>query len=151
MKFNLDQTIDPTNDGSSSGPLFLFVISLGAFIVDRLVKMLYQHFAPHLISLNRGLSFSIAAPHSIIVILLAAASVGLFVMCLKLKVYRTFATTIPAALLIGGATSNIYDRLHFGGVLDTFHIWISWFNVADIFIIGGSILLLVNLARRARA
>ncbi len=151
MKFNFTKLIDIKNNGTSSGPLFLFIFALGFFILDRLIKLLYQSFAPNSISINRGLSFSIAAPPGLIAILLTLASIGLLLVCFKLKVYRTFATAIPAALIVGGATSNTYDRLHFGGVLDTFHIWISWFNLADIFIIAGSVLLLVSLTRHPRA
>lgn len=150
MKYNLEQPLDTTNDGSSSGPLFLFILSLGAFFIDRFTKMLCQYFAPEAVSINTGLSFGIAAPRALIIILLAVASAGFLALCLKLKVYRTLSTTIPAALIGGGAASNIYDRLHHGGVVDIFHLSISRFNTADIFIIGGSILLLISLSKRAR-
>ena len=54
------------------------------------------------------------------------------------------------ALCIGGALSNALDRLLYGGVADFFHLhWGTWsfyiFNVADVAITAGVILLLADL------
>ena len=62
---------------------------------------------------------------------------------------------LPLALIVGGATGNLIDRVRFGAVIDflDFHIggW-HWpaFNVADICIVVGVCLFLLNwyLARR---
>lgn len=48
------------------------------------------------------------------------------------------------ALLVGGAASNVYDRVERGYVVDYFSFkWLKnvVFNIADLFIIGGSILI----------
>ena len=53
--------------------------------------------------------------------------------------------------LIGGALGNVVDRLYIGAVVDylDFH-WLGWhwpaFNLADIFVVSGAILLLLGSA-----
>jgi signal peptidase II len=54
------------------------------------------------------------------------------------------------ALLLGGATGNVTDRILHGGVTDFFEVWIGsyrWpaFNVADSAITIGAILLILDL------
>jgi signal peptidase II len=54
------------------------------------------------------------------------------------------------ALCVGGALSNALDRLLYGAVADFFHLhWGSWsfyiFNIADVAITAGVILLLADL------
>ncbi|MBO9589337.1 signal peptidase II [Devosia sp.] len=67
--------------------------------------------------------------------------------------WRTDAPLVRLGLAfaIGGALSNALDRLIFGAVADFFHFhWGSWsfyiFNIADMAITLGVILLLVDLA-----
>ena len=66
--------------------------------------------------------------------------------------WRTDVTLIRLglALCIGGALSNALDRLLYGAVADFFHLhWGSWsfyiFNLADIAITAGVILLLLDM------
>jgi signal peptidase II len=61
-----------------------------------------------------------------------------------------FLVRLGLALCLGGALSNALDRLVFGAVADFFHFhWGSWsfyiFNIADMAITLGVILLLVDL------
>jgi signal peptidase II len=63
---------------------------------------------------------------------------------------------VPLALIVGGALGNLLDRIRFGAVIDflDFHIGgMHWpaFNVADICIVVGVGLYLLNMymARRA--
>lgn len=54
------------------------------------------------------------------------------------------------ALLLGGATGNVTDRILHGGVTDFFEVWLGsyrWpaFNVADSAITVGAILLIVDV------
>ncbi|KKB86050.1 hypothetical protein VW29_04725 [Devosia limi DSM 17137] len=60
------------------------------------------------------------------------------------------------ALCIGGALSNAIDRLIYGAVADFFHFhWGTWsfyiFNLADVFITFGVILLILDLLGVGRA
>ena len=62
-------------------------------------------------------------------------------------------STLPAlalALILGGALGNLWDRLHYGFVIDFFHVFYNnWhfpiFNVADSAITVGAILLILHV------
>lgn len=68
-------------------------------------------------------------------------------------VYRTIYI-FPLAIILGGALSNVIDRIFRGGVLDFFHLNIFsqnlFFNVSDIIILLGAIFyfILVILEKR---
>jgi signal peptidase II len=62
----------------------------------------------------------------------------------------TLLTRLGLSLCIGGALSNALDRLIYGAVADFFHLhWGTWsfyiFNIADVAITMGVILLLADL------
>ena len=66
-----------------------------------------------------------------------------------------FLVRLGLALCVGGALSNALDRLIYGAVADFFHFhWGSWsfyiFNVADVAITLGVILLFVDLLGLSR-
>jgi signal peptidase II len=52
------------------------------------------------------------------------------------------------SLVIGGLISNIVDRFFYGGTIDYFRIWIiPTFNLADVIIIIGIILIVLKIIR----
>jgi len=60
------------------------------------------------------------------------------------------STAIGLALLLGGATGNLTDRILHGGVTDFFEVWFGTyrypaFNVADAAITVGAILVLIDV------
>jgi len=62
---------------------------------------------------------------------------------------KRILSNIPYTLIIGGAIGNLIDRIYFGYVIDFIDLHIQrWhfatFNIADISIFLGSILLLLN-------
>lgn len=66
------------------------------------------------------------------------------------------AFSAALALLLGGATGNLTDRILHGGVTDFLEVWLGsyrWpaFNVADSAITIGAILLIVDLLFMSRA
>jgi signal peptidase II len=68
---------------------------------------------------------------------------------------REFVVRLGLALCVGGALSNALDRLLYGAVADFFHFhWGTWsfyiFNIADMAITFGVILLFVDLLGLAR-
>lgn len=140
---HLPATPIKTNTSTKKVLVFVFGI-LAAFGLDRMVKNIYQHVAPENISLNRGLSFSIPSPGWLIATLLILTT-ALVLLILPI-LFKRFSKRNSAlfALALGGAASNLYDRIAFGGVLDVFHIWISWFNLADVFLIGSTTFILVS-------
>jgi len=92
-------------------------------------------------SLNRRLAFSLAWTGPTLIIFLT-------ILILILTVYAI--NTIKKqpnqiwgwSLLLAGAYSNLYDRIIYGGVIDYLASWWTIFNLADIFVGLGLIILL---------
>lgn len=62
---------------------------------------------------------------------------------------------LPLAFIIGGALGNLIDRIRFGAVIDFLDLHIGglhWpaFNVADMFIVFGVILYIINVVFRRK-
>lgn len=78
-------------------------------------------------------------------------SVGLFIILFILFLKKLFQkgdslSKMAFAFLVGGASSNVYDRLKRGFVVDYFSfLWLKKvvFNLGDIFIFLGSLLLII--------
>jgi lipoprotein signal peptidase len=86
-----------------------------------------------LATLNNGFVFGFLDSNSgaITLSFLAMILVVLFVYQKKISVLTGF-------LFILGATSNILDRIFYGGVVDYLQLFhISKFNLADVLIVGG--------------
>lgn len=120
-----------------------FFLGLTLFLIDRLLKMLAIEKALTFFA-NPRLAFSLplAWPRLIIFLSLAIILIGLF---LFFKFLRKKQKIIPFGLLliILGAVSNLVDRMSYGFVIDYFHLWpISYFNLADLMIGGGIIIIL---------
>ena len=106
---------------------------------------------------NPGTSFSMlrnlgeGAPWVIV------GATGVIVILLFFYMFRRAGTyeKLPLAFIIGGALGNLIDRVRFGAVIDflDFHIgeW-HWpaFNVADIFIVIGVGLYIINMIFRKK-
>ncbi|MEW1882897.1 signal peptidase II, partial [Rhodococcus sp. NPDC080181] len=61
-------------------------------------------------------------------------------------------TTVALALILAGALSNVLDRLVDGAVTDYFHTgWWPTFNLADIYITCGVVLMIGAALARERA
>ena len=88
---------------------------------------------------NRGVAFGLldSAPPALVMGLVAGVTAAL-----GLAAWRGTLPRLPAALILGGATANLVDRLHGGSVVDLLHTgWWPTFNLADTFITVGVILL----------
>jgi signal peptidase II len=62
---------------------------------------------------------------------------------------------LPLALIIGGAFGNLIDRIRFGAVIDFLDLHVGgwhWpaFNVADMFIVIGVGLYIINMIFRKK-
>jgi signal peptidase II len=94
---------------------------------------------------NTGASFGIGAGHPVIVMLTSAVIIAVVVVLLA----RTRGTAMAAclALVLGGAVSNLADRLirgpglGHGGVIDWIHVagYPATFNLADVAIRAGAV------------
>ena len=92
---------------------------------------------------NEGVSFGLGSTLPWWVLVLLTSSV---VIVLGVAVWRgAMPAGIPVGLLVGGATANVIDRLIGGSVIDMLDLgWWPAFNLADVFIVGGAALLLLN-------
>jgi signal peptidase II len=94
---------------------------------------------------NTGASFGVGSGHPVVVMLVSVAIIAVVVALLA----RTRGTAMAAclALVLGGAVSNLADRLVRGpglgrsGVIDWIHVWAypATFNLADVAIRAGAI------------
>ena len=96
---------------------------------------------------NRGAAFGMLENNQIIFVIVAAiASIcGLYYLHTK-KV--NLIGKIGIMLIISGAIGNAIDRLRLGFVVDYFDFRIIWeyvFNIADIFVVLGTILLCIYI------
>lgn len=87
-------------------------------------------------------------------ILIATVAIGVIVYLLRRHPSQTLFCS-ALALILGGAAGNLADRLIHGHVIDfLLFYWDSWyypaFNIADIAITCGAILLILDEVRRYR-
>ncbi|WP_024620681.1 signal peptidase II [Metaclostridioides mangenotii] len=94
---------------------------------------------------NRGAAFGMLQNNQIIfvVIALIASIFGMYYLCTK-KIH--IVGKIGIMLLISGALGNLIDRIRLGFVVDFLDFRIVWqyvFNIADVFVVVGTILLCI--------
>jgi signal peptidase II len=104
---------------------------------------------------NKGVSFGLLASdniyrQSIIISFTLLIVIGLMIW---LRHNKRTSLSVILAFIIGGALGNLIDRLRFQAVIDFAHIHIgnfSWpvFNVADIAISVGVVLLMLDIFRK---
>jgi signal peptidase II len=106
-------------------------------------------------SQNPGVAFGVLADSASIwtrVGLIAGSVVVIAILAWMLVANRSGGSLSAAglALLLGGATGNVTDRIMHGGVTDFFEVWLGsyrWpaFNVADSAIAIGAALLIIDV------
>ncbi len=93
---------------------------------------------------NKGAAWGILQGRILLLIIVSSiASIVMIYMLFKIeeKMFR-----LPISLILGGALGNLVDRILKGGVTDFFDVYIGSydfpvFNIADSFVVIGSILL----------
>jgi len=132
----------------------LFFVVLAIIFIDQLAKYSILIYArggffiiPQILSLeihkNPGIAFGLALPESTTIILITIILSSLvWYRYKKRKVENFILGNIGFGLIIGGAISNLIDRLRFGYIIDFINLrpW-SVFNIADVAIVVGVILL----------
>ena len=96
---------------------------------------------------NRGAAFGMFQNNQIVFIIVAvvASIVGLYYIYKK---KLNLLGNISIVLIISGAIGNLIDRVRLGFVVDYFDFSLIWdyvFNVADIFVVVGTILLCIYI------
>jgi signal peptidase II len=95
---------------------------------------------------NRGVSFGMFAGHNQPLLLTGISLVITIILLIWLWRSKALVTSIAIGCIIGGATGNIADRIHYGAVVDflDFHVAdMHWpaFNIADSFVFIGVVVL----------
>ena len=135
----------------------LFIVLL---IGDQVSKywartVLYQQSSiqviPHILRFtyveNRGAAFGMLQGQKIFFVIMTFLLIGLFFVYLK-KTNTNKGMKWTASIIIAGAIGNLIDRVLLGYVVDfiDFHIiWRYVFNVADIYVVGGTLLLALQI------
>ncbi len=148
-------------------------LTLAVVIADRATKAWFETQTPegwrhevvgnfiYLVhSRNPGIAFGVLAGSASAwtrVALIAGSLVVIAILAWMLVANRSGGTASAAglALLLGGATGNVTDRIVHGGVTDFFEVWLGsyrWpaFNVADSAIAIGAALLIVDVLFASR-
>lgn len=142
----------------------IITVPLGVFLLDRIAKWwavtflcqaplsVWGEYISCMLTYNRGVSWSLFTYHDAlgfsIITLCIIIVIGLLITHM-IRQYQKNVFFFGELLVLGGAVSNLYDRLVYGGVVDFIALrYGSWqfpiFNIADIAIVCGAILMLYD-------
>lgn len=101
---------------------------------------------------NTGAAFSIFSNNTILVIIISVVVIGFLLFYIYKNKGNNKLENVSYAFILGGAISNLIDRLVYGYVIDFLDFEIlsydaPIFNLADTFIVIGVILFLINTLR----
>lgn len=101
---------------------------------------------------NTGAAFSIFSNNTILVIIISVVVIGFLLFYIYRNKGNNKLENVSYAFILGGAISNLIDRLVYGYVIDFLDFEIlsynaPIFNLADTFIVIGVILFLINTLR----
>ena len=140
-----------------TGRILFVVIAVGAFVLDRVTKLLVQSemqlgerrdLIDGVLELryvhNRGIAFGLFSGAGMLVVV-GTLLVGTLLFVFMTRVEPTdYVTIVGGALITGGALGNLVDRVQYRYVIDFLHLprWPT-FNVADMAIVSGVVLVLI--------
>ena len=134
----------------------MYIISLLVFLVDRITKILVENFIDKDISIiknifyltyvkNDGAAFSILGSQRLLLVILSILALFFIIY----YVTKKDKNGIGYFFLIGGIIGNLIDRIFLGYVIDFIGIYtFPIFNIADIFIVLGAILILFEKEKK---
>ena len=142
----------------------VYILGVIIFILDQISKCLVSTFLKYNKSItvikdffylkyinNTGASWGILSNGRILLIILSI--IALIIIIRYINTFKnTILNIIGFGFLIGGILGNLCDRLFLGYVKDfldfiIFHYDFPIFNIADIFIVVGVILLIISIIR----
>ena len=147
----------------------IFAISASIFILDYFLKLyLKNNFAFHSLPLienilhitvvfNKGAAFGILQKHTYLLILIGIFFIGVLLLALLKDKKRTLSDNIIFGLIIGGASSNLFDRIVYGYVIDYIQVPIwkifgkTWpvFNISDSCISIAALILAIKILKKS--
>lgn len=147
------------------------ILALGTsiFILDYFIKLyLKNNFVFESIPLiknilhitvvfNKGAAFGIMQKHTYFLVLIGILFIGALLVILFKDKKRTLSDNIVFGLIIGGASSNLFDRIVYGYVIDYIQIPIwkvfgrTWpvFNISDSCICIAAIILAIKILKKS--
>lgn len=125
--------------------------ALLAFLADRVMKTvaLSENGRGAFVfkaTLNSGAVFSLPIPTPAIAALSALVMAGILVFTLR---SRSPLGDTGAALVLLGGLSNLIDRIRLGAVVDIFSVGLATFNVSDMMVVLGALLILRSRSRKS--
>lgn len=122
-----------------------------AFLTLNISKIIIPNFFYLTLCHNDGAAWSILSDKKILIIILTIIAIIIiyhFIYCFK----KNNRNNLAFGLLIGGLAGNLVDRVVLGYVVDFFDIYIfkydfPVFNIADICIVFGVILLIIAIIK----
>jgi len=139
-----------------------FLFGLGVFLLDRVAKIaVLNHFTlgearpfiPGIMQLryiqNTGMAFGFLGDHQWISILLTPVIIAVLLVLLARNVFPCPLCQLTLGGIMAGGLGNWTDRLVYGFVVDMFEFTFfrfAVFNVADIFITVGAVVLIIAYA-----
>ena len=100
---------------------------------------------------NSGAAFGILQGQMLLFYMVTTVAViGIFIWLSRLNLKKDHVLAISLALILGGALGNFIDRVRYQAVVDFIHtVWWGYnfpiFNVADIALVVGAILMLLDI------
>lgn len=143
----------------------IFIIALITFVIDQIIKSLSLVYLinipiiPNILSLtyakNYGIAFSMLKEKRIIIIAISILLISFLIYVLKKdyisKNKDTWLVNIAFGILFGGILGNLFDRIVRGFVIDYINVsFFSIFNLADIAITFGVVLLIINNIKESK-
>ena len=125
--------------------------ALLAFLADRIIKTvaLSENGRGAFVfkaTLNSGAIFGLPIPVPAIMAVSALVMAGVLVFALR---ERSPFGDAGAALVLLGGLSNLIDRIRFGAVVDIFSVGLATFNISDMMVVLGALLILRSQKRRS--
>lgn len=122
---------------------FLFQSGNDKVIIDGMFSLTYLE--------NRGAAFGAFKDQKFILVGVTAVVIIALIVYLYKSKNITKSLRVALILIIGGAIGNLIDRVCLGYVIDFFHFYIrdtfDWpvFNVADVSVVCGTILMAISI------
>jgi len=141
-----------------------WLIAVSVFVAEFFIKMylrlyhagesipLIKNILHISIVFNTGAAFGMLQKKTTLLIYIGLAFIFIFLLLASSEKRKTRVFFIACGLIVGGALSNLYDRIFFGFVVDYIDIRI-WpvFNIADACISSGVGLMLLDSFRQHRS
>lgn len=98
--------------------------------------------------MNEGAAFSIFSGKQTFLVIITAAALLAVILYIAVKRPKNPLIMTSLTMILAGGTGNLYDRIVLNGVRDFFDFRIinfAVFNIADIFVVCGALLLVLYL------